>query len=104
MCIYRKFFALLNDDTLNALLITNKFYKKEKLLENEKDLANEKLSSKPAKPADFSKKRVRFVYFGLKFFWTATLTVSVVSAALAGFDDNFCFAKSFSFSSNFSFL
>ena len=31
-------------------------------------------------------------------------TVSVVSAALAGFDDNFCFAKSFSFSSNFSFL
>ena len=30
-------------------------------------------------------------------------TVSVVSAALAGFDDNFCFAKSFSFPSNFSF-
>ena len=29
----------LNDDTLNALLMTNKFYKNEKLLENEKDLA-----------------------------------------------------------------
>ena len=29
-------------------MITNKFYKKEKLLENEKDLANEKLSSKSA--------------------------------------------------------
>ena len=37
----------LNDDTLNALLITNKFYKKEKLLEKEKDLAKQKLSSKP---------------------------------------------------------
>ena len=35
---YRKRFVLLNDDTLNALLITNKFYKKEKLLENEKYL------------------------------------------------------------------
>ena len=33
-------------------MITNKFYKKEKLLENEKDLANEKLSSKPAKAAE----------------------------------------------------
>ena len=42
----------LNDDTLNALLITNKFYKKEKLLENEKDLAKQKLSSKPAKAAE----------------------------------------------------
>ena len=52
LCIYRKCFAILNDDTLNALLITNKFYKKEKLLENEKDLANEKLSSKPAKAAE----------------------------------------------------
>ena len=29
-----------------------KFYKKEKLLENEKDLANEKLSSKSAKAAE----------------------------------------------------
>jgi hypothetical protein len=42
----------LNDDTLNALLITNKFYQKEKLLENEKDLAKQKLSSKPAKAAE----------------------------------------------------
>jgi hypothetical protein len=33
-------------------LITNKFYKKEKLLENEKDLAKQKLSSKPAKAAE----------------------------------------------------
>ena len=33
-------------------MITNKFYKKEKLLENEKDLANEKLSSKPAEAAE----------------------------------------------------
>jgi hypothetical protein len=32
-------------------LTTFKIYKKEKLLENEKDLANEKLSSKPAKAA-----------------------------------------------------
>ena len=31
-----------------------KFYKKKKLLENEKDLANEKLSSKPAKAAETS--------------------------------------------------
>ena len=52
LCIYRKCFALLNIDTLNALLITNKFYKKEKLLENEKDLAKQKLSSKPAKAAE----------------------------------------------------
>ena len=37
---------------LNALLITNKFYRKEKLLENEKDLAKQKLSSKPAKAAE----------------------------------------------------
>ena len=43
-------FCLLNDDTLSYFLIT-KFYKKKKLLENEKDLANEKLSSKPAKAA-----------------------------------------------------
>ena len=50
--MYRKCFALLNDDTLNALLITNKFWKKEKLLENEKDLANEKLPSKSAKAAE----------------------------------------------------
>ena len=50
--MYRKCFALLNDDTLNALLIRNKFYKIEKLLENEKNLANEKLSSKPAKAAE----------------------------------------------------
>ena len=50
--MYRKCFALLNDDTLNALLITNKFYKKEKVLENEKDLAKQKLSSKPAKAAE----------------------------------------------------
>ena len=42
----------LNDDTLNALLITNKFYKKEKLLEKQKDLAKQKLSSKPAKAAE----------------------------------------------------
>ena len=35
-------------------MITNKFYKIEKLLENEKDLANEKLSSKPAKAAETS--------------------------------------------------
>ena len=42
----------LNDNTLNALLITNKFYKKDKLLENEKDLAQQKLSSKPAKAAE----------------------------------------------------
>jgi hypothetical protein len=33
-------------------LITNKFYKKEKLLENEKDLAKQKLSLKPAKAAE----------------------------------------------------
>ena len=33
-------------------MITNKLYKKENLLENEKDLANEKLSSKPAKAAE----------------------------------------------------
>ena len=52
LCIYRKWFPLLNDDTLNALLITNKFYRKEKLLENEKDLAKQKLSSKPAKAAE----------------------------------------------------
>ena len=52
LCIYRKCFDLLNDDTLNALLITNKFHKKEKLLENEKDLAKQKLSSKPAKAAE----------------------------------------------------
>ena len=31
---------------------TNKFYKKEKLLENEKDLAKQKLSSNPAKAAE----------------------------------------------------
>ena len=42
----------LNNDTLNALLITNKFYKKEKLLVKEKDLAKQKLSSKPAKAAE----------------------------------------------------
>ena len=42
----------LKDDTINALLITNKFYKKEKLLENQKDLAKQKLSSKPAKAAE----------------------------------------------------
>ena len=45
-----------------------------------------------------------FCRFLVKDFWTTASTVSVVSAALAGFDDNFCFAKSFSFSSNFSFL
>ena len=33
-------------------MITNKFYRKEKLLENEKDLAKQKLSSKPAKAAE----------------------------------------------------
>ena len=33
-------------------MITNKFYKKEILLENEKDLAKQKLSSKPAKAAE----------------------------------------------------
>ena len=33
-------------------MIPNKFYKKEKLLENEKDLAIQKLSSKPAKAAE----------------------------------------------------
>ena len=33
-------------------MITNKFYKKEKLLENEKDLAKLKLSTKPAKAAE----------------------------------------------------
>jgi hypothetical protein len=49
---YRKCFALLNDDTLIALLITNKFYKKKNLLENEKDLAKQKLSSKPGKAAE----------------------------------------------------
>ena len=42
----------LNDDTLNALLITNKFYHIEKLLENEKDLSKQKLSTKPAKAAE----------------------------------------------------
>ena len=42
----------LDDITLNAILITNKFYKKDKLLENEKDLANEKLSPKPANAAE----------------------------------------------------
>ena len=50
--MYRKCFAILNDDTLIALLIRNKFYKIEKLLENEKGLANEKLSSKPAEAAE----------------------------------------------------
>ena len=49
---YASSFALRNDDMLNALLITNKFYKKEKLLENEKDLAKQKLSSKPAKASE----------------------------------------------------
>jgi hypothetical protein len=35
-----------------VLLVTNKFYKKEKLLQNEKDLVKHKLSSKPqSKPA-----------------------------------------------------
>ena len=33
-------------------MITNKFYKKEKLLAKEKDLAKQKLSSKPAKAAE----------------------------------------------------
>ena len=33
-------------------MITNNFYKKEKLLENEKELAKQKLSSKPAKAAE----------------------------------------------------
>ena len=33
-------------------MIKNKFYRKEKLLENEKDLAKQKLSSKPAKAAE----------------------------------------------------
>ena len=47
-----EYFSRLNDDTLNALLITNKFYKKEKLLAKEKDLAKQKLSSKPAKAAE----------------------------------------------------
>ena len=42
----------LNNDTLNALSKTNKFYKKEKLLGNEKDLPKQKLSSKPAKAAE----------------------------------------------------
>ena len=37
-------------------MITNKFYKKEKLLENEKDLAKQKLSSKPAKAAETTEK------------------------------------------------
>ena len=37
---------------LNALLITYEFYKKEKLLENEKDLAKQKFSSKPAKASE----------------------------------------------------
>ena len=50
--MYRKCFALLNDDLLNALLIRNKFCKIEKLLENEKDLAKQKLSSKPAKASE----------------------------------------------------
>ena len=33
-------------------MITNKFYRKEKLLDNEKELAKQKLSSKPAKAAE----------------------------------------------------
>ena len=33
-------------------MITNKFYRKEKLLENEKDLAKQKLSSKPAETTE----------------------------------------------------
>ncbi len=33
-------------------MITNKFYRKEKLLENGKDLSKQKLSSKPAKAAE----------------------------------------------------
>ena len=33
-------------------MITNQFYKKEKFLENKKDLVNEKLPSKPAKAAE----------------------------------------------------
>ena len=36
-----------------------------------------------------------FCQFWVKDFWTAAWTVSVVSDALAGFDDTFCFAKSF---------
>ena len=36
-------------------MITNKFYKKEKLLENEKDLSKQKLSSKPAKTRETTK-------------------------------------------------
>ena len=48
----QKIFPLLNNDTLNPLLITNKFYRKEKLLENEKEIAKQKLSSKPAKAAE----------------------------------------------------
>ena len=45
-------FFLLNGRKLNALLITNNFYKKEKLLENKKDLAKQKLSLTPAKTAE----------------------------------------------------
>ena len=48
----QKMFFLLNGRKLNALLITNNFYKKEKLLENKKDLAKQKLWSKPAKTAE----------------------------------------------------
>ena len=33
-------------------MITNKFWKKEKLLEKQKDIAKQKLSSKPAKAAE----------------------------------------------------
>ena len=33
-------------------MLINKFYRKEKLLENEKDLAKQKLSSKPSKAAE----------------------------------------------------
>ena len=33
-------------------MITNQLYKKEKFLENKKDLVNEKLPSKPAKAAE----------------------------------------------------
>ena len=52
MVLLQFYNSRLNNDTLNALLVTNEFYKKEKLLGNEKDVAKQKLSSKSAKAAE----------------------------------------------------
>ena len=80
------------------------------------DISNWRMSKNPKIPVQRERRFGYFAFFFLlgrywnilsiwvNFFWTAASTVSVVSAALAVFDDIFCFAKSFSCSSNFSFL